>query len=226
MIMVIIIGGSVWVAGQRRRGGQRHALEADTATAPADMVPPRSWITTLAALTTLMASNTEPTPPQLGDGDGPPRLDHQPHLLRAHTAKTLVGRMEGLAPSSAALERRTPPSSRTPRFDLVTIAQVALITATVSSLVLGLSCYACHRVRAKSDGRRCRYAKVADGTATPDRRRTLRLSPIGPAARCNRDNWASISLVNLLNKYPAKDVEAAVQPNDRDDDEGSRTSDT
>ncbi|KAL1431228.1 hypothetical protein MTO96_014606 [Rhipicephalus appendiculatus] len=191
------------------------------------MVPPRRWITTLAALTTLMASATEPTPPQLGDGDGSPRIYHQPHPLRARTAKPLVGRPAALAPSSVALERRTPPRSRTQRFDLVTVAQVALTAATVSSLVLGLACYACHRQRVKRDDRRCRYAKVADGAATPERRRTLRLSPIGPAARCNRDNWASISLVNLLNKYPAKDVEAAVQPNDdNDDDDCSRTSGT
>lgn len=184
-------------------------------------------MTTLAALTTLMASGTEPTPPQLGGG-GAPRFDHQPHPLRTRTAKALVGRPAALAPSAVTLERRTAPRSGTQRFDLVTVAQVALAAATVSSLVLGLSCYACHRQRVKRDGRRCRYAKVADGAATPtDRRRTLRLSPIGPAARCNRDNWASISLVNLLNKYPARDVEAAVQPNDdHDDDDCSRSSGT
>lgn len=179
-------------------------------------------MTTLAALTTLMTSTNEPAQP----GGRAPRLDHQQHPLRARTARPLVGRPAALVPSAATLERRAELRWGTRRLDLVSAAQVALIAATVSTLVLGVSCYACHSQRAKRDGRRCRYEKIADGAATPDRRRTLRLSPIGPATRCNRDNWASISLVNLLNNYPAQDVEAAVQPNDYRADDSCRTSDT
>ncbi|XP_075536274.1 uncharacterized protein LOC142571642 [Dermacentor variabilis] len=190
---------------------------------------PRRWMTTLAALTTLMTSTPERTPPpQLGAAL---RFDDRPHPLRARTAKPLrgqpLGQLAALAPSAATMERRAALRWGARRLDLVTVAQVVLTAATVSALALGLSCYACHSQRAKRDSRRCRYAKVPDGTATPERRRTLRLSPIGPAARCGRDNWASISLVNLLNNYPARDVEAGLQANDdRGDEVCSRTSGT
>ncbi|KAH7967111.1 hypothetical protein HPB49_022702 [Dermacentor silvarum] len=97
---------------------------------------------------------------------------------------------------------------------------------SVNVTALTTQAFVCQR--AKRDGRHCRYTKVSDGTATPDKRRTLRVSPVGPAARCNRDNWASISLVNLLNNYPAaRDVEAGLPANDdRGDDVYSRTSGT
>ncbi|XP_049519106.1 uncharacterized protein LOC125943687 [Dermacentor silvarum] len=104
---------------------------------------PRRWMTTLAALTTLMTSTTErttpPPPPQLG---GALRFDDQRQPLRARTAKPLRAQLAALTPSAATLERRAALRWGTRRLDLVTVAQVALTAATVSALVLGLSCYA------------------------------------------------------------------------------------
>lgn len=193
------------VGGDQRGGGEGHALASP---APADMVP-RWWMTTLAAFTTFMAPSNQPLP------DETTTLP----LRAARPVKPLVA----LPP--VALERREEPGGKTRQQDLMTLVQVLVMVATVAALALGLSWYACHSSQGGSSRgrRRGRYARIAGGEAA-DGPRTLCLSPFGMASRFNRDNWASISLVNLLNNYPARDVEACRDAND-DGAEDSGTSD-
>ncbi|XP_077512535.1 uncharacterized protein LOC144123604 [Amblyomma americanum] len=173
---------------------------------------PRRWMTTLAALTALMTSSNEELP---NEATTLP-------LRAARPAKHLVAQ-SALPP--VALERREEPGGKIRRPDLMTAVQVLVTVATISALVLGLSCYACHNSKGGSSQERRRggYARIASGNAA-DGLRTLRLSPIGMASRFNRENWASISLVNLLNNYPTRDVEACRGAND-DGAEDSGTSD-
>lgn len=116
------------------------------------------------------------------------------------------GRLEAFASASdyRSWQQHRQRSRSENKLEPHTVAQIVLTAATFSVLVLGIACYACHSKRVSTRRRRAgRYDKL-EGTSTPDgQRQVLRLSPVGAAARMNRDNWASISLVNLLNSYPS-----------------------
>ncbi|CAN7992819.1 unnamed protein product [Ixodes hexagonus] len=112
-------------------------------------------------------------------------------------------------------------------FDLQTVTEIVLIAATLSALAVGVACYACRDKSPIHRGRRQRHARYdrLEGTSTPDAKTVLRLSPVGPACSLNRNNWASISLVNLLNSYPTSTSKMAIQDGDLGARFGS-TSDT
>ncbi|CAN8011839.1 unnamed protein product [Ixodes pacificus] len=102
-------------------------------------------------------------------------------------------------------QRQSGRSQQQESLDLQTVTGIVLTTATLSALIVGVACYACRSKSPAHRGSRGRCGKYVrlEGPSTPDFKRTLRLSPVGPFFNVNRDQWASISLVNLLNTYPS-----------------------
>ncbi|KAG0425828.1 hypothetical protein HPB47_027025 [Ixodes persulcatus] len=154
------------------------------------------WMTTLVLTLSILDSVHAEKPRRLRNVEIPPATAPRGRLSPA--AQTVV-----LQP--ARKQRQSGPQQQQASLDLQTVTGIVLTTATLSALIVGVACYACrskspaHRGASGSCGR---YVRL-EGPSTPDFKRTLRLSPVGPFFNVNRDQWASISLVNLLNTYPS-----------------------